>query len=576
MLRARFLARVFLGLLQAFVLLASGWPLTRLSLTRADSLPSAYDRGTFILKQQRDGSLSNQCPGPDEATAVSHRKRAELHVITPQKKKPAGLQITLEATAQLETFPQAKADYLTAASHWEELITTPISIVIDVDFGPNVFGTPFPSGAIGAGGAQTVFEPYADARKGLIATADNDQQTMLYNALPSNSVPTDVGALSTIIVPSANARALGLLPAVANPTAEMPTLGPPPAFALNSAAPFDFDPTDGIDPTEYDFEGVAMALIGQILGFTSNVGDLELNPQDTPALSVLDFFRFRPGTTLADFSTAQRIQHSGGDQVFFNGAPEIPFSTGRPDGSGGDGRPAGAWKDNALTGVYLGLFEPNAYFGEPFTITLNDLAALGTIGYTIKPSGAPIVTAASASLNGDVLSVSGTASDSGGPFLLGVINQVQLQLLDGHGKIVATPSAQAVNSDQAASFSFSFQITGLDQIPDAMTLNVVAVDTTNADSAPIVANFSQGDPGGPMLKKASFTNGSLTIKGSGLSEGMQVEVNGVIVAPPLAITLKGAKATIAGSASDLNIQKGANRLRCVSGGLRSNIVILNN
>jgi hypothetical protein len=234
------------------------------------------------------------------------------------------------------------------------------------------------------------------------------------------------------------------------------------------------------------------------------------------------------------------------------------------------------WKDQNITGVYLGVFNPSINLGEVQPLKLNDLTAMSTIGFAIKPSGAPIVTAASASLNGDVLSVSGTAGDSGGPFLLGVIDQVQLELLDSHGKVVATPPAQAVNAGQAASFTFSFQITGLDQIPDAVTLNVVAVDTTNAQSSPVVANFSQADPGGPEIKKATFTNSALTLKGSGLSIAMQVEVNGVMVAPPLAITLKGAKAVISGSASALNIQKGANRVRCINGGLRSNIVILNN
>jgi hypothetical protein len=70
----------------------------------------------------------------------------------------------------------------------------------------------------------------------------------VYNALPSGSIPTDTGALATVITCSANARAVGLLPPVPDPQGEMPTIGAPPAFAINSAVPFDFDPTKPIDP----------------------------------------------------------------------------------------------------------------------------------------------------------------------------------------------------------------------------------------------------------------------------------------------------------------------------------------
>jgi hypothetical protein len=598
MMKAKFLASLMLGLSQTLALVAGGrllnsaFPLCTGSAASPRTQQSSAEQSfsvtgshrQFVLSQDGDRqSLSYRRPTQEESERLFQDAKLEgLHTISsPRPESPAtGLQITLQGTAELDNFPQAKAALLNAAAHWEALIQTPITVLINVDFGPTVFGDPFPPGVIGGGNTQLVSGTYDEFRNGLIKTAGDDQKRALYNALPSASIPTDVGALSTVLTCSANARAVGLLPPVPDPQGEMPTIGPPPAFALNSAVPFDFDPTNGIDAGKYDFDAVATNLIGQTLGFFSNAGDLELNSKDTPALSVLDFFRFRPGATLAGFTTTPRVQHSGGDQVFFHGSPEIPFSTGRPDGSGGDGRPSSAWKDEALTGIYLGVFHPNAYFGQRHPITLNDLSALDAIGYTIKPSGAPVVTQLSASLNGDVLSISGAASDSGGPFSLGVITQAQAQILDGSGGVLMTPPVQAINSGRAAAFNFSLTIAGLDQLPTAIKVSVVALDTTSAQSSAVVADFSQADAGGPQIRRATFDGvGTLLIKGSDFSNPTQLEVNGVVVAPPAFLKVKpsGAKVVVsAGSASDLNLRSGANRLRCISAALRSNIFVLTN
>lgn len=315
-----------------------------------------------------------------------------LHVITPLRTnlQQTGLRIILRATPQLEQFPQAKAAFLRAAQTWERLIQTPITVVLDVDFGPTRFGEPFPSGVIGSTDPQVIGgRVYSDVRSRLLAGASSSSETNIYTALPQGQVPTDLGATDTVFAPTAVFRALGLIAPAADPEGERAQFGPPPSIGFNSNLRFDFNPDDGIDPDKLDFDATAVHEIGHALGFTSRVGARELSPSAPIAVSVWDLFRFRPGVTLAAFSTAQRILSSGGEQVFFAGPPSLPLSTGRPDGSGGDQRQASHWKDDMLTGQYIGIMDPTAGPGERGAITENDLRALDFFGYRVSAQGQP-------------------------------------------------------------------------------------------------------------------------------------------------------------------------------------------
>src|SRR5258707_415562 len=128
-----------------------------------------------------------------------------------------------------------------------------------------------------------------------------------------------------------------------------------PSLGSKSNFPFDFDPSDGISANTIDFDAVATHEIGHALGFTSNVGDRELDPTIPRWLSAWDLFRFRPGTTLQTFPTASRILSSGGTQVFFAGTSDLGLSTGRQDSSGGDGEQASHWKAQSQTGILIGI-----------------------------------------------------------------------------------------------------------------------------------------------------------------------------------------------------------------------------
>lgn len=480
--------------------------------------------------------------------------------------------ITLRATAQLEANQQAKATFQRAAGIWQSKLQTngaSITIIVDVDFGPTRFGTPFPANVLGATNPQLLFnaQAYSDLRNGLIARASNPQEISLYGSLPASPLPADVGNASAGAASSAMLRELGIIGPVADPTGEMSQFGPPPAIGFNSAFTFDFDPSDGITAGTLDFEGLAVHEIGHALGFTSRVGLTELTPGSAPQVSPLDVFRFRPGTTLGTFGTAMRILSSGGTQVFFADSPELELSTARPDGSGGDGFQPSHWKDSTFVGTPIGIMDPAQAEGERSVITDNDLRAFDLMGYQLRSSdAAPTINSVNAGLSGDVVTLTGAVSDAQGD-----ITQAQTSLLDSSSNVLAQNAPVTVNFGTQTTASYNLQITGLNNIPTATQALVVFIDGQGNRSSASIADFSVADPGGPTLNKANY-DAKLTIKGSGLFGLVQIEINGVVVVTkdnPLEFKLKAG-----GSVTDLNLRSGANRVKVIKGGLRSNSRVL--
>lgn len=302
-----------------------------------------------------------------------------------------GLTIILRATAQLEAQPDAKAAFIAAAAKWEALIKDPITIIIDVDYGTTFFGTPFSGPTVlGATATQLLYvaNNYPDIRTRLNSHATGASEQALAAALPTTSVPTDIGAVPTVLGASPLLRALGAIgPDAAN---DPPNYGSPPKIAFNSAFNFDLDPADGITGNRTDFDAVAVHEIGHALGFNSEVGEQELHPSD-PIMSIWDVFRFRPSTAnLGNLATAQRILSSGGTQVLFNGGAELGLSTGRPDGSGGDGRQASHWKDDFnILADNIGIMDPTIGRDRRQIMSINDEQAIDRMGYSLSPTIPP-------------------------------------------------------------------------------------------------------------------------------------------------------------------------------------------
>ncbi len=349
--------------------------------------------GGYIIRAQNGQRVCQKATPAEMSLLRRVVEQPELRVIYPGRtsaktaeQAQIGLRVTLRASAQLDNFPEAKAAFIRAAQNWESQILSPISIVVDVDFGTTFFGERYDSAlTIGATEPQFIGSRtgYASIRAALIAGASSNAETTLYNALPGGQLPTDQGALTAVITEASVFRALGLISATANPDTEQ-QLGTPPRIGFNSVFPFDFDPSNGIAFNRIDFDAVATHEIGHALGFLSFVGEKELDPAFAATVTVLDFFRFRPGVNLTTFPTAQRILASGGAQIFFGGGVELGLSTGRGDSTGGDENQASHWKDDALTGLYLGVMDPTASNGQREQITQNDLHAFDTIGYRVR------------------------------------------------------------------------------------------------------------------------------------------------------------------------------------------------
>ena len=298
------------------------------------------------------------------------------------------LTIILRATQNLENNAPAKAAFIRAAASWENLVTSPVTIYIDADFGPDNFGAPWSSGVLGSTSSPSLSnQNYSVVRNNLIAGANTPAKQAVYNALPANSLPTDLGNLTGVSVSSSIARAIGLLPATAQPGDNAARIG----FNGTGNFIFDFDRTDGI--SGIDFESVAAHEIGHALGFTSRSG-----VQGTITAAMWDLYRFRTGTTSGTFTTANRIMTIGGPPndplqfYFVPGESELGLSNGGPSGSSennADGNQSSHWKQASLNGGYIGIMDPRIPSGTIRPITTNDVNAINIFGYNSNAVPAP-------------------------------------------------------------------------------------------------------------------------------------------------------------------------------------------
>ncbi|HKP86936.1 MAG TPA: NF038122 family metalloprotease, partial [Blastocatellia bacterium] len=507
-----------------------------------------------ILYQNARGLGCRDASREEAQRLAAPRDVRGLRVISPpQINQTNGLKIVLRATEQLESNPAAKAAFLRAAAMWESVIQSPITVVIDVDFGPTFFGHPFSDGAVGVTNPQLLFaEPVYPLLHGrLFDLANTQKKNNLYLNLPSLIVKTDLGDTQAIVAPSAMFRVWGFIDYNADPDQESGSWGPAPAIGFDSRVAYDFDPSNGIDADKADFDAVACHEIGHVLGFVSYVGQLELNPDGPLALSIWDLFRVGAPASLVNFSTATRILSSGGPQYFYGGGDSYALSTGRPDGTGGDERQASHWHDDAIAGeMRIGVLDPTLPTGRREAITLKDLEALDAFGYWIKPIGnaQPTLKTLAGDLNGDVLTLSGTLNDVDGDVV-----RAQLDMLDAKGRLLGQTAAFAVDFGIPATQYFNFTVQQMGSAPAVTQVRATLIDTNGNKSKAMVTDFSGGDAGGPRLTTANYKKEVLSVKGKKFGDQPQVEVNGTILTLPFGFSNQSPKkVSIRGQASDLH------------------------
>ena len=544
-----------------------------------NSLPSGESEAGHFILYESDGGVACRQATAEEALLLERRDRSDQLVpISPieeysQAAEPRGLQIVLRATPQLERFPEAKAAFLKAAAIWTDKIQTPVTLVIDVDYGPTFFGERWGAQVIGSTSPQELTsDAYRSVRAKLIAGAADEQERAIFNSLPPDTVPTDIGGTTTMRAPSANARALGLLNPVADPDGQERNLGRPPSIGFNNTVAFDFDPGDGIDANKVDFEAVVVHEIGHALGFMSSVEVRQADEKAPIALSVWDLFRLRPGTLADAFATAPRVLTAGGEQMYSAAGLEVPLSTGSSQRNG-DGRSQWHWKDDSLIeNRYLGIMEPGIGFGKRQVMTAYDLLAIKLMGYKLQAGIeiAPELGELSGRIQDDELVITGLAVNIENDTI-----EAQLKVLDGSGNVLGEYPLAPFNPGEFSIAEVALQFTGINQWRGATHASLTLFDGLGNRGTTLTTGILKGDAAGPNLSTLSFDAGVLKIKGKRMSEPLSLEVNGVSVPIPNVRLKSAKKAQVAATSAELQLTSGPNRVRVVSNGLRSNAVILN-
>jgi hypothetical protein len=386
----------------------------------------AGDNGDTICREANAAERSElEKISPKNLRQINHTEGKSMDLRAQADNDVTHLTIILRATANLDGNAPAKAAFVRAAAEWENLVSSPVTIYIDADYGPDNFGQAWPSGVLGSTSSPSLTSSYSVVRSNLIAGANTPAKSAVYNALPTNTVPleTDSGAgtANTVSVSSSIARAIGLL----NPTAQSTDTAARIGFNGTGTFTFDFDRSDGINGI--DFESVAAHEIGHALGFTSRSG------ASTSIVSMWDLYRFRSGTTSATFTTAPRVMMIGGpasdplQYYFVPGQSQLGLSNGGPSGSttnNADGNQSSHWKQASLNGGYIGIMDPRIPGGIVRAITSNDTNALNIFGYnsnavpqpTPPPNdnfaSAQVISGCSGSVNGTNV---GATRESGEP-----------------------------------------------------------------------------------------------------------------------------------------------------------------
>jgi len=532
------------------------------SLAQSETAPTrksnaytvASGKGVFILSAGPNGTtvcreataveaqaMRNGTSGAGEGLIQINHLKDENSAEAPN----AGLKIVLKATDQLAANQAAVNAFTAAAAKWEAVIKDPITILVEVDYGPKFFGTDFTSSnIIGATESPQLYfdNNYSDVRNRLISHAAlGSAERSLANSLPVGTLPTDRGNITTVLATTPALRALSAISASYVNDPAPPNDIPVPRIGFNSNYNFDLDPTNDISPGQTDFDAVAVHEMGHVLGFDSSVGSQPVAPAPL-AVSIWDLFRFAPGAAnLGNFGSAQRILSTGANpsvqHVQFNGAGELGLSTGDPEGNGGDGEQASHWKADEKSGNYLGIMDPTIAPGVREVMTVNDQKTIDYFGYTLTPVSAPP--------NDNFANAQTITGNSG--TLSGTNRFATKETGEPNHSPDSVASGKSIWYRWVAPNSGTVTITTAGSSFDTL-LAVYGGTTVGALGAAIAANDDENNPGGILTSRVQFsavsgTTYQIVVDGYGGDEG-DVTVN-VSLPATLANTVQVSGATVA-------------------------------
>lgn len=397
--------------------------------TSAGTLPASVKRmGLYIIKADKNGRIYDRESTPEEfekytrnsLSKINRKMNYTLVRSINQPESVRGLKIILRATDQLMANPAALMSFRRAAARWERVINTPITVVIDVDYGTTRWGEEWKAGVLGSTNSalqaamisQSQAGTVVDIKNALKSKHPNDAQLQsLYNAIP-NTVHTTAGSnLNVAIGAQINLQALGFLPAEIDPDPNVNPFDNVPNIGFNSNYKYDLDPSDGIDGDKEDFDATVVHEMGHALGYNSVIG---IGGDPDNYFTPWDLFRVRPALVepgnLTQFSSADRVVTPGpppsevqvvengatyykDNHVFFDGITEIELSTATGAGEGGDGQQASHWRDDVQrppslgANRVIGIMDPTSQgLGIRSIMNSNDLRALEVIGFDINYS----------------------------------------------------------------------------------------------------------------------------------------------------------------------------------------------
>jgi regulation of enolase protein 1 (concanavalin A-like superfamily) len=382
---------------------------------------------------------------------------------SPSVSGSGGLKIVLAEGPNLRANPTAAAAFRKAADFIQSLFSDPITVVVDAEIAP--LGT----GVIGQS-ESSEFHFNKDSDYNAV------RNLMVKDASPSESIVSHLPTLSqlNLVLPKPDGGGAYTFSGLTATRAELLALGmssgditAAPASQYNPSVRrdmsltfssnfnFDYNRADGISAGKIDFTGVVIHELAHGLGFLSEV-DAADYLADLPGFdhslypTLLDLFRLRPGAGAANFTSAPRILATGSqepNQVTYDGSHDLPMSTGQAHG---DGQQASHWKDDGLTGVYIGAMDPTASPGKVLNWTANDTRTLGLIGWDLAGANS------SAAHNGSIAGAAFADANGNGTRDAGESGRSGVTVwLDTNGNGRVDSGERTATTDSSGSYRFS-------------------------------------------------------------------------------------------------------------------------